>query len=97
MTDVKPTPPQAKHEDPKPDHKVAPAFGQDDADKLYEPRRVQHRKALSGSQLVETGEGSPVFKPGETGRVVDDEGYELSVAERLALLEGDHPSYGNRV
>lgn len=66
-------------------------------DKRYEPRRTRHRKPLAGSQMAETGEGSVVFPPGVTGRLVDDEGRELSVYERLALLEGDSPSYGHHV
>lgn len=68
-----------------------------DQDQRYEPKRVSHRKPLKGSQLEETGFGSPVFKPGETGNVVTDDGYELSVSERLALLENGKPGLGRTV
>ena len=69
----------------------------EDIDKRYEPRRVHHRKPLATSQFALTGEGSHIMPPGMTGRLVDDDGNELSVYERLALLEGDNPSYGHHI
>lgn len=68
-----------------------------DSDKRYEPKRKTHRKPLKGSQLDETGEGSPVLKPNQFGRLVDADGRELSVLERLVMLEGDNPSYGSHI
>lgn len=89
MTENKPAQRQDK------DEKPTDPF--EEHDKRYEPRRKSHRKPLSGSQMAETGEGSVVFPPGVTGRLVDDEGRELTVYERLALLEGDSPAYGHHV
>lgn len=75
-----------------------------DAAKVRSEPQTQHTEPVDedlpgrkGSQLRELGEGSPVLKPGETGRVVDDYGHELSVIERLVLLEGGKPGYGRVV
>lgn len=69
----------------------------EESDKRYEPRRVRHRKPLANSQFALTGEGSHVMPPGMTGRLADDDGNELSIYERLVLLEGENPSYGHHI